>query len=198
MSHHDISVLIAFLRHDAVLNDWNSRSFSCSETHGDHREAHLMRALCLGQNLVWIVEAFAVAHQHDGFVTLRLVESEKIRRLADRAGKRASSLPHDRRIEILQKKIERAVVHRKRRQDVTAPGEREQREPVAGREIPQPVDLLLHRLEPARFFIRREHGQRGIESEHDVDALLFDDVLLDAPARTGDGKTEKQSRQSRA
>ena len=94
-------------------------------------EYTLPGAASLGQNLIGVVEPFAVAHQNDCLVSLRFIEREKIRRLTQRAGERAATLAHDRRIEVLQKEIEGTVVDGERREDIAPAREREQREPVA-------------------------------------------------------------------
>ena len=72
--HDDVPVLVALLRHDAILDDRNRGAFRGTETDRDNGEAHLARASGLRQNLVWTIEPFSIAHEDDRFVALRLAE----------------------------------------------------------------------------------------------------------------------------
>src|SRR6478672_11777638 len=110
MRHHDIAVLIALLRDDAVLDHRNRRSLLGSKSDGDDGESHLPRALRLPEHFIRIVESSTIAHQDDRFVTLGLVEREQIGCLAQRTRQRAPALAYNRRVEILEIEIERALI----------------------------------------------------------------------------------------
>ena len=105
---------------------------------------------------------------------------------------RAARLPDDARIEVVEEEIERAAVHGDRRQHVAAAGEREQADAVARAERAQPTDLLLHALEAVRPLVRRQHRERRIDGEHEVDAGRSHRRALQSPARTGEGDTSEQ------
>ena len=85
MSHHDVSILVALRRDDSILDDRDRRTLRRAEPYSDNRESHLSGALCFSQNFLGVIEALAVAHQDDCFVTLGFVEGEEVRGLTQRA-----------------------------------------------------------------------------------------------------------------
>src|SRR5215210_1946636 len=102
---HDVPVLVAFLGHHPVLDDWYRRSGRSAEADGDDGQSELTCAMGFAQHLVGIVEPLAVAHQDDCLVALRFVEREKIRPLTQSAGERAATLADDSWVEVLKKQV---------------------------------------------------------------------------------------------
>ena len=70
MSHHDVSILVALRRDDSILHDRDRRTLRRAEPNGDNGESHLAGPLCFSQNFLGVIEALAIAHQDDCFVTL--------------------------------------------------------------------------------------------------------------------------------
>ena len=159
MRHDNVAILVPLLGHDPVLDDWNRRALSRTVADSDHADARVARAPRFSEHFVGVVEALSIGHQNDRAVAGSFVQCQEVGRLSECTGQRASTLANDRRIEILQKKVECTVVDGEWSEDVAASRERQQAEAVTRRKIPKPVDLLLHRLKPARTFVGGQHRQ---------------------------------------
>ncbi len=194
--HDDLVVLVALLDDAIAFTNRDRRPGLSAESDRHHGDAGLSRPVRGGHDFLLVLERFPVAHNDERAIAGRAARLQQIRALRDRARDRAARLPDDRRVEVVEEEIERAFVHRERREDVAAPREREQREPVAARCRAKPTHFLLEPLEPAGPFVGRQHRQRRIERKHDVDPLAAEDRRLLSPARPGQRDRREQRRQA--
>ena len=168
-----------------------------AESDRDEADALRAGALRFGDDILDRLERLAVTHDDQRAVRAAVGERGKIDALLDRSRQRAARLSDDRRVEVVEKEVERAAIDRERRQHVAASGEREHRDAIARRRRAQPPHLLFHPLQAARTFVLRHHRQRRIEREHHVDAARAHDGPLVAPARSGDGNADERARRRR-
>ena len=67
--HHNLSALIALLRRGSVrILHGNCRALRSSEADGDETDALVAGVLCLGDDVVDILECLAVAHDDERLV----------------------------------------------------------------------------------------------------------------------------------
>ncbi len=102
--------------------------------------------------------------------------------MGDRRRECRTRLPDDRRIEVVEEKRDGAVVGGERCEDIALPREREERDAVAWCFGTKPPHFLFHPFETARAFVLREHRQRRVHREHDVNPLGVNDRRARSPA----------------
>ena len=194
LRHHDLATVIPLQRIRVPFLDGNRGARRRSETNGHDADPLLRRAPSFGDDVLDILERLAVTHDDERTVRSGTREQQQVGALPDRFGERAARLPHDGRIQIVEKEVERAGVDGERREHVTPARKRDHAHTVAGRHRAQPPHLLLHAREPVRLVVGRKHRERRVEREHHVDAARPNDRLLGPPPRPRDADSHERAR----
>ena len=156
---HDIALGIPLVYDGIALTNWYGGPGRGTESDGHDADSGLAGELGGCHHILGRLERFAVAEDDDGAVPPALGRHEEIRSLANGTRERAACLSDHRRVQVVEKQVERAIIYRERRQDVAASRERQQREAVARRCRSKTADLLLDLLEPVRALIGRHHRE---------------------------------------